>query len=75
MSRQPVLFIHGLWIHSSAWRLWAERYERAGYEPVIAGWPGDGETVDETRRQPERVGGYGVAEVVSHYVEIISRLQ
>ena len=74
MPRQPVLFIHGLWIHSSAWQPWVERYRRAGYDPVVAGWPGDGETVEDTRRRADRVGGYGVAEVVKHYAELIARL-
>lgn len=74
MSRQPVVFIHGLWIHSSAWEPWAERFRRGQYEPVVAGWPGDAETVAETRRNAERVGGYGVSDVVEHYAKLIARL-
>lgn len=47
MSGQPVVFINGLWIHSSAWEPWATLYRREGYEPILAGWPGDGPTVDD----------------------------
>lgn len=74
MSAQPVVFIHGLWIHSSAWEPWAALYRREGYEPIVAGWPGDGPTVEVTRRNSRGVGGYGVADVVAHYAELISGL-
>jgi pimeloyl-ACP methyl ester carboxylesterase len=74
MSAQPVVFIHGLWIHSSAWEPWAALYREEGYEPILAGWPGDGPTVEITRRAALRVGGYGVADVVARYVELISDL-
>ena len=50
MSGQPVVFIHGLWIHSAAWEPWLPLYRRAGYEPVVAGWPGDSDTPEATRR-------------------------
>jgi alpha-beta hydrolase superfamily lysophospholipase len=74
MSAQPVVFIHGLWIHSSAWEPWAERYRREGYEPIVAGWPGDGPTVEATRREGRLVGGHGVADVVAHYAKLIRGL-
>jgi pimeloyl-ACP methyl ester carboxylesterase len=74
MTAQPVVFIHGLWIHSSAWEPWATLYRREGYDPIIAGWPGDGATVEETRRNGTRVAGYGVGDVVAHYTNLISRL-
>ena len=74
MSNQPVLFIHGLWIHASAWEPWAALYRREGYEPIVAGWPGDGATVDATRRAGDRVGGHGVADVVAHYARLIDTL-
>jgi pimeloyl-ACP methyl ester carboxylesterase len=74
MTTQPVVFIHGLWIHSSAWEPWATLYRREGFEPIVAGWPGDGATVEETRRDNDRVGGYGVAEVVAHYAALIDGL-
>jgi hypothetical protein len=48
--RPPVLFIHGLWIHADSWQNWSDLYRQAGYLPIAPGWPGDGETVAETRR-------------------------
>lgn len=73
MSERPVVFIHGLWIHTSAWKPWAELYRREGYEPILSGWPGDGPSVASTRAT-QRVGGYGVADVVSHYSKLIAGL-
>jgi pimeloyl-ACP methyl ester carboxylesterase len=74
MSKQPVLFIHGLWIHSSAWEPWAALYRREQYDPLIAGWPGTGDTVEITRANPDLVGNHGIADVVEHYAKIISGL-
>jgi alpha-beta hydrolase superfamily lysophospholipase len=55
-----VLFIHGLWIHSSSWEPWIARFTEAGHHAVAPGWPGDGDTVADTRRHPERLAGVGV---------------
>jgi hypothetical protein len=35
----PVIFIHGLWIHASAWRPWLDLFTERGYDvsaPVSA---------------------------------------
>lgn len=74
MMAQPVLFIHGMWVHSEAWQPWAKVYREQGYEPILEGWPGDGPTVEATRRHGDRVAGYGVAEVVAHYRKVIDGL-
>jgi non-heme chloroperoxidase len=36
----PVVFIHGLWLHSTGWQFWADRFREAGYDPVTPEWPG-----------------------------------
>lgn len=74
MPKQPVLFIHGLWIHSSAWESWATLFRREQYDPLIAGWPGTAATVETTRRNADRVGGPGIADVVAHYAKLINDL-
>jgi non-heme chloroperoxidase len=71
MTTQPVVFIHGLWIHSAAWEPWAALYRDAGYEPLAPNWPGEGSTVAATRRDPSRVAGYGLADIAKHYTKII----
>jgi non-heme chloroperoxidase len=70
----PVVFVHGLWLHSTSWGPWEEFFREAGYEPVAPGWPGDSATVEETRRDPAKVAGYGIDDVVEHYAQIIRSL-
>ena len=70
----PVVFIHGLWLHADSWGPWAERFRAAGYAPHAPGWPGDMATIDETRKQPQLVAGYGIADVVEHYAQTIRGL-
>lgn len=68
------LFIHGLWIHSSSWEPWIAHFAEAGHPAVAPGWPGDGDTVADTRRHPERLAGVGVQAIVDHYTDVIRQL-
>src|SRR5439155_14432192 len=70
----PVVFVHGLWLHADSWAPWAERFRDAGYVPASPGWPGDVATVEETRRQPQLVAGYGINAIVEHYAKAIDGL-
>src|SRR5215472_4347636 len=70
----PVVFVHGLWLHADSWGPWVDLFREAGYEPQAPGWPGDGDTVEETRRDPGRVAGKGIDDVVGHYAQIIAGL-
>ena len=45
-GKQPVAFIHGLWLLPNSWDRWASLFEEAGYAPVTPTWPDDPETVD-----------------------------
>jgi alpha-beta hydrolase superfamily lysophospholipase len=71
---RPVIFIHGLWLHASSWEPWLEKFRSAGYEPSAPDWPGDSETVEASRANPDGIAGRGVDEVVEHYTEIIGTL-
>ena len=70
----PVVFVHGLWLHADSWGAWVDRFGEAGYAPVAPGWPGDSPTVEETRKQPGRVAGHGIDDVVAHYADVIRQL-
>lgn len=71
----PVVFVHGLWLHADSWGAWVDRFREAGYAPVAPGWPGDSATVGETRKQPDRVAGHGIDDVVEHYAGVIRQLE
>ncbi|GGF34426.1 alpha/beta hydrolase [Subtercola lobariae] len=67
-----VVFIHGLWIHSSAWKPWQELFEQKGYATTAPGWPGDLETVEATRANPDGLNEQGISEICNHYADLIS---
>src|SRR2546427_2320893 len=72
---RPAIFVHGLWLHASSWGPWLELFQEAGYAPTAPGWPGDLDTVEESRRDPGRVAGTGIDDVVGHYARIIGGLE
>lgn len=36
-SPAPALFIHGLWLHASAWQPWVDRFAAAGAQASAPG--------------------------------------
>ncbi|HEX5404265.1 MAG TPA: alpha/beta fold hydrolase [Pseudonocardiaceae bacterium] len=70
----PVVFIHGLWLHATSWAPWLTLFEEAGYQPVAASWPGDADTVELTRANPDAVANYGIDDVVEHIANMIETL-
>ena len=74
MARTPVVFIHGLWIHSSAWAPWVELFTERGYDAHAPGWPGDGETVADTRAAASALDDVGITQICRHYADFIETL-
>ena len=70
----PVVFVHGLWLHADSWGNWVELFKESGYAPQAPGWPGDSETIEETRNHPERVAPHGIDDVVHHYAKLSDAL-
>lgn len=70
----PVLFIHGLWLHASSWSDWEDLFRDAGYDVHAPGWPGDGDTVEACRANPEAIAGHGIDDVVEHMAGVIATL-
>jgi pimeloyl-ACP methyl ester carboxylesterase len=70
----PVVFIHGLWLHPTSWGPWQEFFEQAGYATSAPGWPGDQATPELARANPESVADKGIDAVVEHHAEIIAAL-
>ena len=70
----PVLFIHGLWLHARSWDSWIELFTEAGYAASAPGWPGDPDTVDAARANPDEIADHGIDDVVAHFAEVIAGL-
>jgi pimeloyl-ACP methyl ester carboxylesterase len=73
-SGVPVVFIHGLWLHSTSWQAWMDKFEKAGYAPVAPEWPGTPDTVDAARQASDSIADHGIQDVFDSYVEIIKGL-
>jgi pimeloyl-ACP methyl ester carboxylesterase len=69
----PVVFIHGLWIHSDAWNPWIELFASEGYAASAPGWPGDS-TIAATRANPSLVANKGIDDIVAGYRTVIASL-
>ena len=73
-GRQPVVFIHGLWLLPSSWDRWAKVFEDDGYVALTPGWPDDPETVEEAAAHPEVFAGKSIGQVADHFETIIRGL-
>jgi pimeloyl-ACP methyl ester carboxylesterase len=73
-GRTPVVMVHGLWLLPNSWDSWATFFEEAGYAAVVPGWPGDPESVQEAKANPDLFAGQTLAGVADHYGEVIGKL-
>jgi pimeloyl-ACP methyl ester carboxylesterase len=73
-GKQPVVFIHGLWLLPSSWDNWARMFEEAGYAAVQPSWPDDPETVEEARANPDVFAKKTLGQVADHTTDVIGQL-
>jgi len=74
-GRQPVVFIHGLWLLPSSWDRWAKMFEEAGYTALTPGWPDDPDTVAEANANPGAFARKSVGQVADHCDAVIRGLK
>lgn len=73
-GKQPVVFVHGLWLLDSSWDRWAAFFEEAGYAAVTPGWPGDPASVEQAREHPEVFANKSVGDIAAYQQQIVERL-
>ncbi|RKE23606.1 alpha-beta hydrolase superfamily lysophospholipase [Streptomyces sp. TLI_171] len=71
VTRTPVVFIHGAWMHALSWESWAERFASRGYLARTPGWPGEPATAREAREHPDALPDTGLAGLAEHYAAIV----
>jgi pimeloyl-ACP methyl ester carboxylesterase len=74
-GRQPVVFIHGLWLLPGSWDRWAALFEKHGYIALLPGWPDDPESVDAANAHPESFARKSIGEVADHFERVARALQ
>jgi non-heme chloroperoxidase len=72
-GRQPVVFIHGLWLLPSSWNRWVTVFEEAGYVALTPGWPDDPETIEEAKAQ--LFAHKTIGQVANHFAVIVGKLE
>ncbi len=73
-GKQPVVFVHGLWLLPSSWDRWARLFEAAGYVALTPGWPDDPQTVDEADAHPNVFAHKTIKQVADHFDNIVQQL-
>src|SRR5213082_524403 len=74
-GKQPVVFVHGLWLLASSWDNWRQLFEEQGYTTLAPGWPADPDTVAQANDDPEVFAHKRIKQVTDHYVDAIRQLK
>jgi pimeloyl-ACP methyl ester carboxylesterase len=73
-GKQPVVFVHGLYLLASSWDNWRTLFEERGYATIAPGWPDDPQTVEEAKDDPEVFARKRIKQVTDHYAGAIRKL-
>src|SRR5947199_1772571 len=73
--KQPVVFVHGLWLLASSWDRWRGLFEEQGYTTLAPGWPDEPDTVEAAKGDPEVFAHKRIKQVTQHYVDAIGQLK
>ena len=74
-GKQPIIFVHGLYLLASSWDRWRTLFEEYGYTTIAPGWPDDPETVEEAKDDPDVFARKRIKQVTDHYAEAIQQLK
>jgi pimeloyl-ACP methyl ester carboxylesterase len=74
-EKQPIVFVHGLWLLASSWENWRPFFEERGYVTIAPGWPDDPETAEEANADPEVLAGKRLKHITQHYADAIQQLK
>jgi pimeloyl-ACP methyl ester carboxylesterase len=74
-GRQPIVFVHGLWLLPNSWDQWAAMFEEAGYTALTPSWPDDPETVEEANANPDVFAHKSVGQIADHFEDVMGGLE
>jgi pimeloyl-ACP methyl ester carboxylesterase len=73
-SKGTVVLIHGLWMTPKSWNGWKARFEQAGYDVLVPGWPGVTDDIAGLRKDASILNGLKISTVVDSYAKILDGL-
>ena len=73
-GKQPVAFIHGLWLLPNSWDAWRSHFEDLGYSTLAPGWPDDPDTVEQALANPDAFAGKSINDICVHLAEVVKGL-
>jgi pimeloyl-ACP methyl ester carboxylesterase len=73
MAKQIVL-IHGAWLTPRSWESFEQFFKAKGYEVLLPEWPRKADGVEAQRRDPSKLAGLGIKEIVDHHEAFIRQL-
>jgi len=74
-GKQPVVFVHGLYLLASSWDRWRTLFEERGYSTIAPGWPDDPQSVAQAHDDPEVFANKHIKQVTEHYADAIRQLK
>jgi non-heme chloroperoxidase len=74
-EKQPIVFVHGLYLLASSWDAWRTFFEERGYTTLAPGWPDDPETVAQAHEDPEIFAHKQIKQVTDYYAQAIGQLK
>ena len=73
-EKQPVMFVHGLWLLAGSWEPWRGYFEERGFVTLAPDWPDDPPSVAEARANPDAFAGKSVGQVTDHCADVVRHL-
>src|SRR5258708_10826721 len=74
-GKQPVVFVHGLWLLSSSWDNWTRFCGEQGNTTIGPGWRDDPQSVEAAKQDPEVFAHKHIKQVTDYYVNAIRKLK
>jgi pimeloyl-ACP methyl ester carboxylesterase len=71
---KPIVLIHGAWLTPRSWENFEEFFRARGHEVLLPEWPRKADGVAAQRRDPSKLAGLGIKEIVDHHDAFIRQL-
>jgi pimeloyl-ACP methyl ester carboxylesterase len=71
---KPIVLIHGAWLTPRSWENFEQFFKARGHEVFLPEWPRKADGVEAQRRDPSKLAGMGIKEIVDHHDAFIRQL-